>query len=165
MNEPSTFGIQSADLSSIVEALFSQKLQVHLQILQQLKQEMEARQHLHDQILQSIDEQIRKRRSCQLEFESQMNHDWSLSTHPRRGQIEQQVSEWEKQRIHHLALAWEHLERLKREYREAWKEFQQAFQTQSLLQNITENRYCGINSIKATTVANNMLPSTLMKFL
>jgi len=62
-------------------------------------------------------------------METIIKNDFSMWLHPRRTQIEAQLSEWQKQRISHQTLAWEHLERLRQKYREASKEFAEAIQT------------------------------------
>jgi hypothetical protein len=146
----------SNDLSTLVEQLFSQKLHIHQKILQQIQQEIQQRQKLHNQILENIDKQISKNRIRLREIESK--NDFSIWLHPRRTQIESQLSEWHKQRLHHQVLAWEHLEKLKQKYISAWKECTEALQTSLILANTTPNHYSwhSSNEKKEKTIERKM---------
>ena len=138
MNELS---LPSADLSDVVDQLFASQSHICQRILAQIRYDIEGRQHLHNQILETIDNQISRQRTRLRELESRFQTDSGLWLHPRRTQLEQQLSEWHKQRLDHLTLAWEHIDKLRREYRDASKAFQESQKTQFLLQNITGNRY------------------------
>ena len=138
MNEISNL---RGELSNLVERLFSQKLQVHSQILQQIRQEINARQQLNNQILTSIDEQISQHRTRLREIENRFQHDATLWLHPRRNQIETQIGEWKKVRLQHQTTAWEHLRQLRQQYQDTWKELTETLQTHKLLQNTPQKQY------------------------
>ena len=133
--------ISNIDLSNLVEKMFSQKLQLHLRILQEIRNEIEGRQNLHNQILETIDKQISNHGTRLREMESRFQNDATLWLHPRRTQIEGQLSEWQKQRLHHQTIAWEHIEKFRQKYRDAKKECTEALQTSLLLGSITEGDY------------------------
>ena len=133
--------ISNIDLSNLVEKMFSQKLQLHLRILQEIRNEIEGRQNLHNQILETIDKQISNHGTRLREMETRFQNDATLWLHPRRTQIEAQLSEWHKQRLHHQTTAWEHIQKLRQRYMEAKKETNEAIQTQMLLGSITQGGY------------------------
>ena len=133
--------ISNIDLSNLVEKMFSQKLQLHFRILQEIRNEIEGRQNLHNQILETIDKQISNHGTRLREMETRFQNDATLWLHPRRTQIEAQLSEWHKQRLHHQTTAWEHIQRLRQRYMDAKKETNEAIQTQMLLGSITQGGY------------------------
>ena len=108
--------ISNIDLSNLVEKMFSQKLQLHFRILQEIRNEIEGRQNLHNQILETIDKQISNHGTRLREMETRFQNDATLWLHPRRTQIEAQLSEWHKQRLHHQTTAWEHIQRLRQRW-------------------------------------------------
>ncbi len=143
MNPPAPL---SLDLATLVNQLFSQRLSLHQKILQQIQSDIEARQKLHRDILQTIDDQILAHRNRLLELKGQFQTNWSLWLHPRRGHLEQSLSDWHKQRLSHLTLSFEHLSQLRREYREAFKACHDALKTQFLLQHAAGDLYPAFES-------------------
>ena len=67
--------------------------------------------------------------------------DAALWLHPRRIQVEKQLSDWKKVRIEQLVVTAEHLLKLRLQYREATKALNDAQRNRFLLQQVTSERY------------------------
>ena len=125
------------DLSDLVNQLFGQRIVLHHWILSQIRDDIQHRQKLNADILSAIDENIRTERIRLRELETVE----ALWLHPRRIQVEKQLSDWKKVRIEQLVLAAEHLSNLHLKYIEAVKAFFDAQRNRFLLQQVTDERY------------------------
>ncbi len=125
------------DLSDLVNQLFGSRLALNHWILRQIQHDIEGRQKLNAYILSVIDENIRTQRIRLRELET----DATLWLHPRRIQVDKQLSDWKKVRIEQLVVTAEHLLKLRREYREATKALNEAQRNRFLLQQVTDERY------------------------
>ena len=127
----------NSDLSDLVNQLFGQRMALHHWILSQVQSDIQYRQKLNAYILSAIDENIRTERIRLRELETVE----ALWLHPRRIQVEKQLSDWKKVRIEQLVLAAEHLSNLHLKYIEAVKAFFDAQRNRFLLQQVTDERY------------------------
>ena len=127
----------SGDLSDLVNQLFGQRMALHHWILRQIQHDIEGRQKLNAYILSVIDENIQRDRIRLRELET----DTALWLHPRRIQVEKQLSDWKKVRIEQLVVTAEHLLKLRLQYREATKALNDAQRNRFLLQQVTSERY------------------------
>ena len=121
------------ELSTIVEQLFSQRFLTGYHLLKSIRGDIVAREQLHCQISAVIDEQIRVHRNRLVAFEGWLKTDYSLWLHPRRNQLERIISDWQQVRLSHLTGAWEQIQRLRNEERDAERALMDAQRSKHLL--------------------------------